>query len=119
MLLYLTLFSLYFGIGNVLGRMDNHTNMMFAYPLALLLLLYFPALLMLGKTRRRLEAFTMRTFREGIYFCAIFAGFLVVKCLVPALKSDSPFNMLFPVMLCVKTITIFREGRLPKEEGNG
>ncbi len=103
--LYLVLFPLYFGIGWVL----SHLNKMFAYPLALLLLLYFPALLMLGKTRRRLEAFTIQTMREGMFFLAIFAGIIIAERLVPFLQQNSPFEIIFPVMLCVKTLMIFRD----------
>jgi len=102
--LYMVLFSLYFGIGWVLQRLDK----MFSYPLALLLLLYFPALLMLGITRSRLEAFTIHTLREGMLFLAIFAGIIVAERFLPPQQQTSPFAMIFPVILCVKTFTIFR-----------
>ena len=103
--LYMLLFPLYFGTGWAF----SHLNKMFAYPLALLLLLYFPALLMLGKTRSRLEAFTITTMREGTNFLAIFAGIIVAEHLLPFLQHASPFDVIYPVMLCVKTLMTLRE----------
>ena len=102
--LYMVLFPLYFGIGWVL----SHLEIIFSYPLALLLLLYFPALLMLGITRRRLEAFTIRTLREGMIFLAIFAGIVVAERFLPPSQRTSPFALIFPIILCVKTMTVFR-----------
>ncbi len=82
---------------------------MFSYPLALLLLLYFPALLMLGITRRRLAAFTMRTLREGMFLLIIFAGIIVAEHFFLPVAQCKPFPIIYPVLLCVKMLTIFRD----------
>jgi len=110
--LYMLLFPCFFGIGWVLA----HLQPIFAFPLALLLLMYFPALLALGKTRQRLAAFTVNTLRDGCYLIAVFGLLIVAQRIgIKYLDSKSLFPTVYPVILCVKTFTTFRAPHKTRE----
>lgn len=103
--LYMVLFPALFLVGGLLQRAPEMVSM----PLGFMLLLYFPALLTLIKTRSPREAFSLDTYRDGIYLMAIFAGVIVIGIFSPGIDKNTRFKMVYSVILCVKAITIFRD----------